>query len=110
MTAVDPTPTALQRECAASLAKIRSAQDRPLTFEESDALAMRIERLYAKVAALEATTTSEWGVRLVSGGWTNPKRSHEAAVGDIRGLRAHDQAAVLVTRTVSYGAWTEVPS
>ena len=72
--------TARERERSASLATIVAAMDRPLAFEECDALRMRIERLYAELAAVE----------------------------DFRGLRAHDQDAVLVTRTVSHGAWTEV--
>jgi len=108
MTAVDPNLTARQQERIRSLATIAAAQDRPLSFEECDALRMRVERLYAELAALKADTTSEWGVRLVDGGWTNAKRSHEAAVEDIRGLRTGGTAAVLVTRTVSYGAWIEV--
>ena len=110
MTATDPNLTARQQEHKRSLATIVAAQGRPLSFEECDALRMRVERLYAELAALTAATTPEWGVRLVDGGWTNAKRSYEIAVEDIRGLRALDQAAVLVTRTVSYGAWTEVPS
>ena len=62
--------SAREQECEASLATIVAAHHRTLTFEECDALRMRIERLYAELADL--------------------------------------QAAVLVTRTVSHGAWTEV--
>jgi len=110
MTAVDPNLTARQQERKRSLATIAAAQDRPLNFEECDALRMRVERLYAELAALTADTTSEWGVRLADGGFTNAHHSRQRAEDSICGLRTDDVAAVLVTRTVHRSAWTEATS
>lgn len=52
-------------------------------------------------------STVEWGVRLVDGGYTATSRDREQALENLAGLNAHDQAAVLVTRTVHRSAWTE---
>ncbi|MER5902946.1 hypothetical protein ABT150_23045 [Streptomyces mirabilis] len=52
--------------------------------------------------------TAEWGVRLVDGGYTATSRDWEQALENLAGLNAHDQAAVLVTRTVHRSEWTEV--
>lgn len=55
-------------------------------------------------------STTEWGVRLVDGGYTATSRDRERALENLAGLNAHDQAAVLVSRTVHRSAWTEATS
>jgi hypothetical protein len=65
-----------------------------------------LDRLLVEVGVPAATP--EWGVRLVNGDYTAAARDREQALENLAGLNAHDQAAVLVTRTVYRSAWTEV--
>jgi hypothetical protein len=64
-----------------------------------------LDRLLVELGVPAATV--EWGVRLVDGGYTAASRDREQALENLAGLNAHDQAAVLVTRTVYRSAWTE---
>ncbi|MFE4818537.1 hypothetical protein ACFRFU_19320 [Streptomyces sp. NPDC056704] len=69
--------------------------------EATDAL----DRLLVELGVPAATV--EWGVRLVDGGYTAASRDQERALENLAGLNAHDQAAVLVSRTVHRSNWTE---
>ena len=61
----------------------------------------------AQAAPAAASTVIEWGVRLADGGFTAQSRDRKQALEALPGLRAYEQNAVLVTRTVHFGAWTE---
>jgi hypothetical protein len=65
----------------------------------------KLDRLLVEVGVPAATP--EWGVRLVNDDYTAAARDREQALENLAGLNAHDQAAVLVTRTVYRSAWTE---
>jgi hypothetical protein len=68
----------------------------------------QLDRLLVEVGVPAATP--EWGVRLVNGDYTMAARDREQALENLTGLNAHNQAAVLVTRTVYRSAWTEATS
>ncbi|GHD70507.1 hypothetical protein GCM10010317_077920 [Streptomyces mirabilis] len=70
-------------------------------------LLAEIGRLRGELAERSTGAKTEWGVRLVFGGWTSPRRSRQNALEDIEGMRAYNEAAVLVTRTVHRSEWTE---
>jgi hypothetical protein len=65
----------------------------------------KLDQLLVEVGVPAATP--EWGVRLVNDDYTAAARDREQALENLARLNAHDQAAVLVTRTVYRSAWTE---